>query len=170
LVDYYLKMTCKTQGLLLKNFSEKALQKLTQYDWPGNVEELKTCVERAVLYNPKSHIINESELENTAAPLFDNNRKKRIFGDMPFVNDHEIALKDRLSLIERELILSEIKRNNGNKSQAAKVMGISREALRKKLMMSDQILEELKLKNSNVIKYNFGKSVAIEQDDVKKAA
>jgi len=173
LVDYYLKVTCKQQGLLLKNFSEKAMQKLREYDWPSNVTELKTCVERAVLYNPKSHIINENELENTAAPLFDSGRKKRIFGDMPFVNDHGIALKDRLALVERELILAEVKRNNGNKSQAAKVMGISREALRKKLMMSDQILEELKANNSNVKKYDFGKSEAAEVaevDDLKKAA
>ena len=41
------------------------------------------------------------------------------------------------------LLLSEIKRNNGNKSKAAKEMGISREALRKKLLISRDVLDTL---------------------------
>jgi Nif-specific regulatory protein len=43
------------------------------------------------------------------------------------------------------MIHSEIRRNNGNKSKAAKEMGISREALRKKLLMSTEILKNLNL-------------------------
>ena len=67
-----------------------------------------------------------------------------MFGDLPHVSDYNIPLKDRVSLIEREMILNEIKRMGGNKSQAAKTMGISREALRKKLLSSDEILENIK--------------------------
>lgn len=143
LLDYFLKLECKKQGLLLKNFSPKAIDKMIQYDWPGNVKELKKAVERAVLYNPKSHIITEVALENDAIPLMDVVQKQRMFGSIPFVSDHTIPLKDRLALIEREMILSEIKRSNGNKSKAAKEMGISREALRKKLIISNKVLEDL---------------------------
>ena len=42
------------------------------------------------------------------------------------------------------MILAEIKRHKGNKSKAATSMGISREALRKKLIMSDEIIANLK--------------------------
>ena len=143
LVDYFLKIECKSQGLLLKNFSPKSLEKLTQYDWPGNIQELKVCVERSVLYNPKAHIITDLDLENSASPLVDTGSKKRMFGDLPHVSDYHIPLKDRIAIIEREMILSEIKRNNGNKSKAAKEMGISREALRKKLLQSSDVLGEL---------------------------
>jgi Nif-specific regulatory protein len=66
-----------------------------------------------------------------------------MFGELPFVGDYHVSLKNRVALVEREMILAEVKRNNGNKSKAAKEMGISREALRKKLLFSDQILEEL---------------------------
>jgi Nif-specific regulatory protein len=49
-----------------------------------------------------------------------------------------------VALVEREMILAEIKRHKGNKSRAAQSMGISREALRKKMLMSDEIIEMLK--------------------------
>lgn len=145
LVDYFLKIECKKQGFLLKNFAPKAIKQMKNYDWPGNIQELKVCVERAVLYNPRAHTITEIP-QNGASPLVDKSAKTRMFGDLPYVSDFNVALKDRVSLVEREMILSEIKRNNGNKSKAAKEMGISREALRKKLLLSDQVIDELKQK------------------------
>ncbi|WP_127717467.1 sigma 54-interacting transcriptional regulator [Halobacteriovorax sp. HLS] len=141
LVDYFLKIECKKQGLLLKNFSPKAMEKFKDYDWPGNITELRKCIERAVLYNPKAHIITEVAIDNSASPLLDISVKQRMFGEVPHVTDYKLPLKERVALIEREMILAEIKRNNGNKSKAAKEMGISREALRKKLLQSSQVLE-----------------------------
>lgn len=143
LIDFFLKIECKKQGLLLKSISPKMIAKLKDYDWPGNVGELKKMIERAVLYNPKAHIISEFNFEDSASPLVDKNMKQRIFGDLPFVSDFKIQLKDRLAIVEREMIINEIKRNNGNKSKAAKEMGISREALRKKLLLSREILDTL---------------------------
>lgn len=146
LIDYFLKIECKQQGFLLKNFAPKVIDKLKNYDWPGNVQELKTCVERAVIYNPKNHTITEVDM-NDASPLVDIAAKKRMFGDVPYVSDFKISLKDRIALVEREMIMSEIKRNNGNKSKAAKEMGISREALRKKLIQSDEVISTLSQKH-----------------------
>ena len=143
LTEYFLKIECKKQGLLLKSLSPRVVSQLENYDWPGNIMELKRCVERAVLYNPKSHVITELDLENSAIPLVDLNHKRRQFGELPFVSDFSIPLKHRLSIVEREMIIAEIKRNNGNKSKAAKEMGISREALRKKLINSDEVLSGL---------------------------
>ncbi len=143
LIDYYVKLECKEQGLLLKSFTQKVMDQFQEYDWPGNVTELKAAVKRAVLYNPKAHVISEIELENNAIPILDISAKKRVFGEIPHISDFRLPLKDRVALAEREMILQEIKRNNGNKSKAAKEMGISREALRKKLLTSDEILENL---------------------------
>lgn len=142
LVAHFLKVECRKQGFLLKIFSPVVMNAFLDYDWPGNVKELKTCVERAVLYNPKSHVI--SNINNMGTPLLDSSRSSlKMFDDIPFASDHSVVLKDRLALIERQMILAEIKRNNGNKSKAAREMGISREALRKKLMMSQDILDAL---------------------------
>lgn len=143
LTEYFLKLECKQQGLLLKSFSPKMIDRIKDYDWPGNVKELRTMVERAVLYNPKAHVISEVDLETSASPLVDKAQKQRMFGDLPFVGDFHITLKDRLAIVEREMIIAEIKRCNGNKSKAAKEMGISREALRKKLLISREVLDSL---------------------------
>jgi two-component system response regulator HydG len=107
------------------------------------VKELRTMVERSVLYNPKAHVISDIDLETSASPLVDKQVKQRMFGDLPFVGDFHISLKDRLAVVEREMIIAEIKRCNGNKSKAAKEMGISREALRKKLLISREVLDSL---------------------------
>jgi Nif-specific regulatory protein len=137
MLNYFLKMECRKQGQLLKSVSQKVLDILMDYDWPENVAELRRCVERAVMYNPKSHVIRE--LPPEAIPLFEGGKSvPKGLSDIPFVMDHKISLKDRLAFVEKELINAEIKRCSGNKSQAAKAMGMSREALRKKLLAADE--------------------------------
>lgn len=143
LITHFLRVECKEQGFLLKSFAPSVMKTFLEYDWPGNIKELKTTVSRIVLYNPKNHVI--SSLGNLAMPIIEGAKSggAKGFDEVPYANDPNIVLKDRLALIERQLILAEIKRNNGNKSKAAREMGISREALRKKLMLSEDILEAL---------------------------
>ncbi|MBG60887.1 MAG: hypothetical protein CMJ16_10550 [Peredibacter sp.] len=148
LLSYFLRKECRKQGLLLKEFSDEVKDELKSYDWPGNVHELQKAVEKAVLYNPKAHIINK--LKNGAAPIVDLTKASiKGLDTIPFARDYTISLKDRVALVEREMIYAEIKRNKGNKSKAAKAMGISREALRKKLLISDKVYEELSKNNQS---------------------
>ena len=144
LTSYFLRKECRKQGLLLKEFSEDVLNQLKEYDWPSNVSELNHAVQKAVLYNPKAHVINKLN-KSGATPIVDLT-KSSMHGldNIPHARDFELPLKDRVALVEREMILAEIRRNKGNKSKAAKEMGISREALRKKLLQSDEIIESLK--------------------------
>ena len=143
LVSYFLRKECRKQGLLLKELSPELKELFNNYDWPGNVTEMEQAIEKAVLYNPKTHII--TELGNKTTPVLDLSKQGGCqLEHIPHADDHSIALKDRVCLVEREMILAEIKRHKGNKSKAATAMGISREALRKKLIMSDEIIAQLK--------------------------
>ncbi len=143
LLVYFLKKECRKQGLLLKDFSEDVKEQLTSYSWPGNVIELEKAVEKAVLYNPKAHII--TDLGSKSSPIIDVSRNSNyMLENIPHADDPSLSLKDRVAIVEREMILSEIKRAKGNKSKAAIAMGISREALRKKMLISDEIVEALK--------------------------
>ena len=143
LLSYFLKRECRKQGLLLKDFSDEVKEQLMTYSWPGNVVELEKAVEKAVLYNPKAHII--SDLGTKSTPIIDITKNGScMLENIPHADDTSIPLKDRVALVEREMILAEIKRHKGNKSRAADTMGISREALRKKMLMSDEIIEALK--------------------------
>lgn len=49
LVDYFTKKIANEQGTAKKNFSEKALKKLKEYDWTGNIRELRNVVERLII-------------------------------------------------------------------------------------------------------------------------
>lgn len=143
LTSYFLRKECRKQGLLLKEFSSDVLDQLKEYDWPSNVTELEQAVKKAVLYNPKAHVINKLN-KSGAIPIIDLTQSSMHgLDNIPHARDFELPLKDRLSLVEREMILAEIRRNKGNKSKAAKEMGISREALRKKLLQSDEIIAKL---------------------------
>jgi Nif-specific regulatory protein len=148
LITFYLKRECKKQGLLLKEFTDSAKEQLLSYSWPGNVNELEKAIEKAVLYNPKAHMI--ADLGSKSSPIIDISKSSScMLESIPHADDPSIPLKDRVALVEREMILSEIKRHRGNKSKAAASMGISREALRKKMLMSDEILEQLKPEKSD---------------------
>ncbi len=146
LVDFFLKVECKKHGLLLKQINSKAMKKLKNYDWPENIKELQTCIERGVLYNPRSHIISAIDLTDGILPLVNINSKKKAFGSNSYAIDNSLPLKYRVLLVEKEMILSEIRRHGGNKSKAAIAMNISREALRKKLLQADEIEEQLNTK------------------------
>jgi len=140
LTTYFLRKECRKQGLLLKEFSEEVLEQFKQYDWSGNVCELHQAVQKAVLYNPKAHVINKISKAG-CIPIIDISKSSiHSLDTIPFARDYELPLKDRVALVEREMILAEIKRCKGNKSKAAKEMGISREALRKKLLQSDDVI------------------------------
>lgn len=162
LLSFCLRKECRKQGLLLKDFSDEAKEQLIAYSWPGNVDELEKAVEKAVLFNPKAHVI--ADLGNKATPIIDVTKMGNcLLENIPFADDPEIPLKDRVALVEREMILAEIKRHKGNKSKASIAMGLSREALRKKLLQSDEVLEQLKHKKA-------GAAQAAPADAEKKAA
>lgn len=163
ILSFCLRKECRKQGLLLKDFSDVVKDQLVNYAWPGNVSELEKAVEKAVLYNPKAHVI--TDLGSKSSPIIDVSKTANcLLENIPHADDPAIPLKDRVALVEREMILAEIKRHKGNKSKAATAMGISREALRKKMLMSDEIIEGL----NNPGKAPAPKPILVE--DEKEAA
>lgn len=69
LVNHYLKDECRKNGYITKRLSSNIQDKFLNYDWPGNVEELKTAIQRLVLYYPNSHVIKQCG--NDVVPIFD---------------------------------------------------------------------------------------------------
>jgi DNA-binding NtrC family response regulator len=96
-------------------FSSSAMQQMLQYAWPGNVRELEHTVERAVLLC-RGEEIDPSNLAITAArgatPSFDN-----------------MSIDE----VEALLIRKVLRRCDGNISQAAEVLGLSRAALYRRI-------------------------------------
>jgi two-component system, NtrC family, response regulator HydG len=99
--------------------SNKALQKLTDYHFPGNVRELQYIIERAV-------IMADTEILQPSDLLF-----SPIETSIRAIYDKESETK--LSAIEKQTILRVIEKNNGNITKAAKELGITRTALYRRL-------------------------------------
>ena len=116
LADFFLKRYAQKYKKDIKGLLKDAQKKLLQYSWPGNVRELQHTIERAVILSHSSFIRAENFL---LQPVI---TKKK--------NEHETL---NLEEIEKEVIEKAMRRCNGNISQAAELLGISRYSLYRKI-------------------------------------
>jgi two-component system response regulator HydG len=109
----------------IKGFTPRAMDHLLKYSWPGNVRELINAVERGVIL-AKSDYIDVDELALILP------RETQVPG-----RSSDTRLKaapvGTLADVERETILSSLRSTGGNKSEAARRLGITRRTLHKKL-------------------------------------
>jgi DNA-binding NtrC family response regulator len=101
-----------------KTISEGALASLTEYDWPGNVRELENCIEQVVALST-SPVIEVDDL-----PV----RVGRRETDQP-----SLGKAKSLRELEREAIMAALHETNGNRRQAARLLGIAESTLYLKL-------------------------------------
>ncbi|MFH1147965.1 MAG: sigma-54 dependent transcriptional regulator [Pseudomonadota bacterium] len=116
LVSYFLERLASKYKRERLMVSKEAMKLLTSYRWPGNVRELENTLERVVIL--------------TAGSLFD--ARDFVFaGLMP--RDQSVSEGSSLADAERNHISLVLHRARGNKSEAAKVLGIDRKTLREKI-------------------------------------
>ena len=105
--------------------SDEAVQKLKNYDYPGNVRELENIVEQAVSMADDEHILTE---KNLAMP-----RAKRKLKSFDSSYDGSTPLDQYLDTIEEGLIRDALRESGGNISRAAEKLQIKRQTLQHKL-------------------------------------
>lgn len=113
----------------IKDITEEAQKLLLSYHWPGNVRELKNVIERASILCTAEII----DVENLAIELQNIPRKEIIQEIVPAKTFEEPSLAQSLQEVEKMHIIKTLKKFNGNKSKAARVLEISRSTLREKL-------------------------------------
>ncbi len=117
LARYFLQNFSRKHRKKVVEFEREVLEKLKAYSWPGNVRELENTIERLVIF-AKGETITSAEL---ALAGFKTEETELITDDLP------------LEEIEKRYILRVLKKSAGNKSKAAKILGIDRKTLREKL-------------------------------------
>jgi DNA-binding NtrC family response regulator len=103
----------------IKGFNSKAIAALTKYSWPGNIRELKNCVESTVVLCS----VDEIKLEDLPPTIKEQSEENSI----------SIPLGLPMSEIEKIVIQANLSANNGNKSKTAAILGIGRKTLHRKL-------------------------------------
>ena len=124
IAEHFLRGYVAEAGRRLRGFTAEAREQLTQYRWPGNVRELKNVVERAVVLARGDYVdVEDLNLSNLAT-----------VGDstsMPqSINAFEPATLDE---IERRHISSTLRFTSWNKSKTARILGIERSTLDRKI-------------------------------------
>jgi transcriptional regulator with PAS, ATPase and Fis domain len=121
LLDHFLMRGCKEKGVTLKTFAKRAIEKIFDYPWPGNIRELENEVERLIVLSGEEPRITADMLSS----------RIRDFGENAKVQGVRVAgkLKDALEELEKTMIREGLRRTKWNKSRLAKELGISRAGL-----------------------------------------
>jgi DNA-binding NtrC family response regulator len=121
LVDHFLSRGCKEKGVPLKQLAKRAIEKIFDYPWPGNIRELENEIERVIVLS--------GDEPRVAADLL--SQRIRDYGETSKVQGVRVAgkLKDALEELEKTMIKEGLRRTNWNKSRLAKELGISRAGL-----------------------------------------
>jgi two-component system response regulator HydG len=120
LAEHFLKMFSAKNDKAIKGFTPQAMDRLIRYRWPGNVREMMNAVESAVVLSD-SEYISESDLSLLHAELPSQEAAAPVSADLP------------LEEVEKTTILKTLEISGGNKSEAARKLGITRATLHKKL-------------------------------------
>jgi DNA-binding NtrC family response regulator len=125
LVDHFLERFARESGKPIQGITPAAQKTLMEFHWPGNVRELENIIERAVALS-SGDVIDVADIRLDLSPMKP--------GAAPAANAVAFPPEGTtLEQFEDEIIKEALRRAGGNKSQAARSLGLSRNALRYRL-------------------------------------
>jgi two-component system response regulator HydG len=148
-LDYYKQKT----GRYVAGISKEALQALQAYDYPGNVRELENAIERAIIIASDRRIELEDLPEAISGAYETLPRPARIARQHAAQNGAteqlEIPIPTPMNEIERRVIEATLEYTGGDKSRAARTLGIGRKTLYRKLeQYRENMNSEFRIQNS----------------------
>jgi len=145
LAEEFMRRFERKHGVHVRGFSEDALKVLSNHNWPGNVRELQNVVERAVILSNEAGLIEPEHLgmAKSGAPIQSGESHltpppspalEAASSNLSHAAETSSdAAPPTLAEIEKRHILSTLDHCKGNRTQAAKVLGVSIRTLRNKL-------------------------------------
>lgn len=127
LATFFLKRFAAAEGRIVRGFTPEAMDRLLKYPWPGNVRELENTVERAMLLLAGEYI---GERELPPGMIGNGERDDEIKGDLDL---SEMTLDE----LEQAAVREAMRATGGNKSAAARRLGVTRKTLKAKLQKMD---------------------------------
>ncbi|HPD19443.1 MAG TPA: sigma 54-interacting transcriptional regulator, partial [Candidatus Goldiibacteriota bacterium] len=119
LVDYFMNKYSDLAKFRIKGFSKEAIEKLSCYDFPGNVRELENIIQR-ILVTARNEIIKETDIPYEITGFSGDDLKKT--GIVKKVNEYE-----------KNVIINALNQAGGNKGRAADILKITKPTLAAKM-------------------------------------
>lgn len=135
LAEYFLRRFSREFGCEAKRIDDEAMKAFHQYPWPGNVREFESVIRQALLSSSGPVIIREFLPPQVTSGVSAGDRSgdlNRIINQV-FAENAENVHASVLAAVEEQLIRTAMSRTEGNLTQAAKLLGITRVTLRSKL-------------------------------------
>jgi DNA-binding NtrC family response regulator len=138
LAEHFIETFCRQYGVPKLELTPQAKTWLQEHDWPGNVRELQNLMERAVLLAGQGPIEKAHFLLDSDNPDWEGLEAAESAGQEPSTPvGSEGGLPEAplstLAEMEKRLIKQSLENTSGNRTQAAKLLGISVRTLRNKL-------------------------------------
>ncbi|MBI4402393.1 MAG: sigma-54-dependent Fis family transcriptional regulator [Nitrospirae bacterium] len=132
LVRHFLRLHAEEQGLKVKEVTPEALETLQQYDWPGNIRELRNLIERLMIM-VSGPVIDASHVSVSlqSKPLAQAGMPP---GAVMSAKQYD-SLRDARNAFEREYIARRLREHNWNVSRTADVLKIERSHLHRKIKL-----------------------------------
>lgn len=124
LAQHLLAEYSEHMGKTVERFSSAVVQRFLSYDWPGNVRELSNCVERVVA------LTDGPEVQLASLPRKITKHKARSDTGLVVTDVSDLVTLEQL---ERDHILRVLELVRGNKARAARILGLSRKTLYRRL-------------------------------------
>ena len=124
LVSHFFEKLSKKLNKPKGRLSPQALKVLMQYDWPGNVRELENEIERALTLAGDDREIKAEYVSE---------RMKASGRHAPAANKTHMTLQEATEQLERQMVVKTLRKTDGNRSQAARILGLTRQGLLNKI-------------------------------------
>ncbi len=131
LADYFLSTYSKELNTIKPKLEKNVESMLLEFDWPGNVRELKNEMEKAIILADGKPVITENEISERIKNYKNINPKKVL--SLPSIHLKNISLKTAIEQLEKKMLKEVLEKTKGNKSKAAKILGITRQGLLNKI-------------------------------------
>jgi transcriptional regulator with PAS, ATPase and Fis domain len=127
LVEHFIEFYNRKFESSIAGATAEAIRRLQEYEWPGNIRELRNVIERAMVLEEQTHLTAENLAlgEEVMAPSFS------VSSPMP--SHAGMSLEDT----EKAMLAEALQKSGGNQTQAARILGISRDTLRYRIKKFD---------------------------------
>lgn len=129
LIKHFTELFASENGIRQKEITPDVVKTFRDYDWPGNIRELKNAVERLIIMVP-SKVITIRDVNALG-----------MFGYQQVLKEHDYSsyrtLKDARDAFEKDFIIRKLQENNWNVSKTAEAIDVERSNLHKKIKAYD---------------------------------
>ncbi len=135
LTEHFSNLITKEMGISAIHWAHEDIEAMAQYDWPGNIRELKNMIERCILLGkpPVQYWSNlQGDIPLLTASETEHNQSKQAAKNANITERCDYPENMTLKEVEKAHILNVVELNNGNKSAAARQLGVARKTLERK--------------------------------------